>query len=126
MTKITIPFIREEGLKGITTIAVVQFTLTKKMTSEQAIKALTDCLTKWVKETDEGHKAWMRSTADFNIGDLALYQDTFKATIKHSTLTAKGIIDFEFLYFGELNNTVNFDRVLVNQKELPDDYHLEQ
>lgn len=114
----TIPFIRHEG-GVITTIALVKFTLNKKMTKEQILKALTTLLTEWAKTTKEGKKAWVASVSDFNIGDLASYESAFCLWLTHSKLTLTGIINFEFLENGDMDHE-RFDRVLMNADELED------
>jgi hypothetical protein len=113
-----IPFTRYEDGK-LSTIALVKFTLTKKMTKDQILKALTTLLTQWVKDTDEGKKAWEYSGGDFNIGDLASYEGEFGEWIAHSKLTAKGIINFEYLENGDMD-IESYDRVLMNADELED------
>ena len=114
----TIPFIRTEYGKA-TTIALVKFTLTKKMTKDQILKALTTLLTQWVKDTKEGKKAWENTGGDFNVGDLASYEGEFCGWLVHSKLTAKGIINFEFLENGDMDIEI-YDRVLMNADELED------
>lgn len=114
----TIPFIRTEDGK-VTTVALVKFTLAKKMTKDQILIALTALLTQWAKETVEGKKAWEYTGGDFNIGDLASYEGDFCKWLLHAKLTAKGIINFEFLENGDMD-TESYDRVLMNTKELED------
>jgi hypothetical protein len=123
-TTVVIPFIRREGL-DITTIAILSVILTRKVSVTTIIKTLTDLLTKWVKDTPEGRTAWQDSCADFNIGDYALCEEQFLSWVPHAKLAAKGIQDIKLLSCGDNQEVINFDKILVNQKDLPDGWDKE-
>jgi len=115
-----IPFIREEGLMDL--IKVITY---KKMTSASIIQAFKKCLTWWVKNTEEGHKAWQDSCGDFNVGDLAMWEDIVNTSMPHSKLTANGIVDWKIIECGDPSDIISFDKILVNYKDLPDDWDKE-
>ena len=122
---VVIPFIREEGMKGITTIALMSFKLNKKMTKNQIIKALTSLITRWIKNTEHGHKAWKETCGDFNVGDLAMYYDTFLQDTPHALLTRLGIHDMQMIDCGDDVGYESFDKILVDTNNLPNDWHME-
>lgn len=123
ITKI-VPFLRQEKGK-VSTIALLRLTLTKELNNDQIENALTTLVTKWVKDTKEGRKAWQDSGADLNIGDLAMNDTAFLEWVPHAQLTKYGIQDLEFLEVGDTEGSIEYDKILVNQEDLPDDWHME-
>jgi len=101
-------FVRTEGMRGLTTLAVVQVECVRDLPTSDALSALEDSITEWVKATQEGHSLWLASCQDLNIGDLA----------SHGTdglgpyLRKNGILDIAFLYLGGMDVVIPFDRVL--------------
>lgn len=62
----------EEATFGVVTAEVGK----KKLLVEgYFLEALRKAITRWVRNTEEGAKAWMASSEDFNLGDLSC-QDT--------------------------------------------------
>ena len=121
MPNYIIPFIRDEGRRGITTTARLSITTLKRMSVPAILQAPTKCLTHWVKNTDEGHKAWQQSCGDFNIGDFAMYESTINQTIMHSTMKRYGLMNWTILDSGDLE-PVPYDTILVDRSKLPDDW----
>jgi hypothetical protein len=122
-----IPFVREEDGKS-TTYAILKVVLKPKdatLSNKAIVGYLTVLITMWIAETKEGRKAWQQSCGDFNIGDLAQVEQEFKSWVPHSQLTAVGIQDFEILGIEDGDNPIYFDKVLVNQNNLPEDWDKE-
>lgn len=40
---------------------------------DHVLPAVKQAVTKWIKQTDTGGRAWVEASEDFNIGDLAMY-----------------------------------------------------
>ena len=58
------------------TVAIVQANVSDEMYEEKSFfNALKKALTTWRVRTDRGGQAWIRSSEDFNVGDLCEYQD---------------------------------------------------
>lgn len=59
-----------------TTFALVSAKVSDKKLLEEGpfLKALRKGITKWVRGTAEGKKAWNESCQDFNVGDLCQYE----------------------------------------------------
>ena len=59
------------------TVAVVSASITRKGAQlgiadiDRFLKMLMGAVTRWAAETEEGRDAWVRSSRDFNIGDLS-------------------------------------------------------
>ena len=112
-----IPFIRN-GSRGIETIAIVRCKVDpahKKISD--TLNALKEVVTSWIKGFDEGKEAWEYSGRDFNIGDLAQYNNSFLKTEK-DLLTYHGIHDFEIVCIVDHTETIPFDTILANTEEL--------
>jgi len=133
---VILPFIREEGLKGVTTIAMARLEFHKETSSQQAAKALTKAVSQWVSESEDGRTCWKESCGDLNIGDLALNEKQFDAYLrgfKGSSKKALSLKGFEvvcspfhlltsdfikihtcLLFCGEADDgAVPFDRILA-------------
>lgn len=109
MKTVTLPFIRQEGIR-ITTLAIVQFGLGDKDVEleTEPVEALYNAVTAWVDETEDGRACWKESCGDLNIGDLAQYDESFAKYAE-----AKGHLkNFSILYFGDCSDMVPFDKVL--------------
>jgi hypothetical protein len=122
-----IPFVREEDGKN-TTYAVLKVRLAPKasqLSNKTIVEHLAALLTLWIAKTKEGRKAWQQSCGDFNIGDLAQVEEEFKSWILHIKLTAVGIQDFEIIGIEDNDQPINFDKVLANKSNLPDDWEKE-
>ena len=80
-----------------------------------ALKQLKEAVTEWVTTTDVGKKAWIYSSEDLNIGDLAGYLD-------HTGLKpilAKHNIKLEILSEILDGAALPYDTVLAEPKEEP-------
>jgi hypothetical protein len=110
--KTIIPFIRQE-VDGVKTIAIVEFTTSQKQSQRSLIRSLTEIITYWTKETDEGKKVLANNNGDFNIGDYALYEVQIHDRTPHSVYTQHSIQDIKILYNGEVTGSELYDRVLV-------------
>jgi hypothetical protein len=116
-TKMIVPFIRQE-VDGIKTIALLQFTVTRKLSQKALLNAFIRLITKWVKETVEGRKALDYTNGDFNVGDYALHEATIHDYLPHAALKREGIVDIEILYNGETDGAELYDKVLIDQSRL--------
>lgn len=114
MKEKVIPFIRQEGTRT-TTIALVSCR-TSLETPNQILNALTDVITQWTRETDDGIECWSQSCMDLNIGDLSMYEESFKGTHGKALMDA-GIHDFKILWLGDSTESVPFDRVLAEEED---------
>ena len=71
MKKIRVCFLRLDGAL-VATLRVIEIT-TAANTKGEAMQRLTQAIQQWIRDTEEGRKAWAESSEDFNIGDLAGY-----------------------------------------------------
>jgi len=115
-----IPFIREEGSRGVTTIAIVRCRAASDTTSASIVEALQDVITQWCQESDDGIFCWSYSCGDLNIGDLSQYDKSFVGT-HGKALMDKGIHDFEILWLGDVSESIPFDRVLAHSAVLEEE-----
>jgi hypothetical protein len=112
-----IPFVRE-GSRGVETIAIVKCKVhPAQIKVSTTIEALKEVITSWIKGFDEGKREWERSGEDFNIGDLALCDQTFLEREK-DRLAHYGIHDFEIVCVVDHSECIPYDTVLVNTEEL--------
>jgi hypothetical protein len=116
-TKMVVPFIRQE-VEGVSTIALLQFTVTRKLSQKALMNAYTRLITRWIKDTVEGRKALEYSNGNFNVGDYALYEHTIHGHLPHAALKREGIVDIEILYNGETDGAELYDKVLVDTTRL--------
>lgn len=108
-----IPFIRNE-IKN-STVIIIEITAKK---DDDLIRELEFLITRWVIETDEGHEAWIDSSGDFNIGDLALVEDQFNKWLRGLTET-RNISKIKILCSVDSDEAIEFDYVLVRRRLLP-------
>jgi hypothetical protein len=79
--RICVLLVRNEGLKGVRTVAVVSADETSKVghvTHDNSIslqEAIIRGVDHWIKTTEQGKLARMYACDDFNIGDLASYTE---------------------------------------------------
>jgi len=118
MKDVYLPFIRQEGI-DITTISIMKFKVMDDMDEKSVLKKFIDVVTQWVSSTEEGKEAWEYSSEDFNVGDLASYEDEIKEAMSKE-LMANGIHDFEILWGGDSTEIVSFDTILVDSSKLKD------
>lgn len=116
MKTVYVPLIRQEGVE-ITTVSIIKFVVTDKTNESKVINKLTNVITQWVNNTEEGKKAWDDSSEDFNVGDLSSYEDIIKKTMSKE-LMKTGIYDFEIVMQGDSKEVINFDTILVDSSKL--------
>jgi len=121
----TLLFIREEGLKGVTTSALLKVQHVKKMSPDKILETLKKALTDWVKNARKGREAWQESCGDFNIGDLALNDRTAEKWC-HETGTLKkyGLLGFSVTSCND-SDPIPFDTILIDRNSLPEDWDKE-
>ena len=73
MKKIRVCFLRLDGAL-VDTLRVIEIT-TAANTKGEAMQRLTQAIQQWIRDTEEGRKAWAESSEDFNVGDFAGYLD---------------------------------------------------
>lgn len=86
----------------------------------QLIDALRAGITKWMKETKDGKKAYEYTGGDFNIGDLmATYADDngFDESLE-PYMKAGGIHGIKTIFELTVLNRVSYDKVLCNADEV--------
>jgi len=71
-------FTRRDGLKLTTLATLTLGTFRKNLDRYALLKIFRGVLSKWLRETPEGQRAWKDSCHTFNIGDYALLEDTIK------------------------------------------------
>lgn len=113
-----IPFIRQNGWRGIDQLLVVCFTHAETLRSAaEVLSAFKNGITEWIKTTKEGREVWDDSSDDLNIGDMAGYEyDRDLRTI----LQKHGILSWEIVFELTESNQVSYDEVLANADELED------
>lgn len=115
-----IPFTRE-GSRGIETIAIVSCKVDPVQKDvSTTVSALREVVTSWIKGTDEGKQAWEYSGGDLNIGDLALYDETFLENQK-DLLAHHGIHDFKIVCVVDHTECIPYDTILAHSGELEDE-----
>lgn len=103
-------FTRQEGLRGVTTVAVVQAEVMASMSDEDCLGALKRAVTEWILQDPYGQDLWMRTSKDLNIGDLSSIETDWLMPY----LRRHGIVDLHILYCGGVRNRgFDFDTVLA-------------
>lgn len=71
---IQIPFVRQEGFKGVTAMATLSFHFDGgPLDHGEAMARVRRAVTAWVSSTEDGAASWWASCEDFNVGDLSLH-----------------------------------------------------
>lgn len=104
--------VREDKSADAIVIAKTQ----KKMSDLDFFTAVRRSITKWVKETEEGKRAFAYSSEDFNIGDLSSYTCSEEL---QSRLKTEGInkLDITINFVNEANVIWVYDTHLVDIEE---------
>ncbi len=113
MKKIRVCFIRLDG-SLVDALRVVEIS-TVANTKSEAMQRLTRAIEHWVRNTDEGRKAWLESSEDFNIGDLAGYLDSRGKAVPtlQQYLEREGIARVKDLFVLTNSEQESYDRVLA-------------
>jgi hypothetical protein len=130
----TMSFVVFRNSREERTVAVVTAQVTPPLRlrgSAGFLKALKSALTAWVRETDEGRRAWKNSSEDFNVGDLSTFMVWRTNTKKGEpwyemprTLTPYlkdvGILQLQVETYCDTDVAANwdYDTVLVNAEEV--------
>lgn len=100
------------------TFAVLTCETEREMNDTQALEAFRKGITKWMRETLEGGRAWKESCEDFNIGDLSSYVGEYADNkYLHLYLEAEGIHHVEIEIHSvcqEASRAWTYDTVLRN------------
>ena len=109
-----IPFIKKTS-GSVEKIALVKFTLNKEMRQSQIIHEFKKLVTDWCVRSNTGKKALseVRVTDDFNIGDFYMNIAEFAKWTNHSGMTRVGIVDIDFIFIGDVEDSEFFDQNLV-------------
>lgn len=103
--------IRQEAFK-VGPVIVVTAVVKPFITSDtELVEELKIGVTKWIRRTKEGRKAWELSSSDINIGDLSSYD--LKPILKY----CPNIISLDWEQVDQADNWV-YDTVLANQDEI--------
>jgi hypothetical protein len=102
---------REENL-----IAVVKFD--SRGDDKEGMEMLIKGITEWVKNTEDGQKAWVYSASDFNVGDLGSY--LYKGSTIFPFLQDAGVffLDLDIIGTGDYASDYVYDTVLVDELQL--------
>ncbi len=113
MKKIPVCFIRLDGAL-VDALRVVEIT-TAANTKGEAMQRLTRALEQWVRNTEEGRKAWLESSEDFNIGDLAGYLNSCGKAVPslQKYLEHEGIVRVKNLFVLTNSEQESYDRILA-------------
>jgi len=104
-------FVRQEGLE-VTNLAILEMYWEPGTTTTQTgFAKLQELVSDWVARTKAGKAAWEYSGGDLNIGDLAMYDSTFKKFALRRGITVR------FIYVGGTEDTVSYDTVLAEEPE---------
>jgi hypothetical protein len=96
MTHSNLLFTRDEG-DCRTTLAVVSMLTRKPVgTVEEKVAAIKEAVTRWVKATKDGNECWDQSCKDLNIGDLTLYDQSFRTWLKRPRQADLTLADIKF------------------------------
>ena len=113
MKKIRVCFIRLDGAL-VDALRVIEIT-TAANTKGEAMQRLTQAIEQWIRDTEEGRKAWAESSEDFNIGDLAGYLDGCGRAIPslQHYLELEGIVRIKDLFVLTDSEQESYDRILA-------------
>lgn len=108
-------FTRDEG-DCQTTVAVVSI-LTRKPVStvEEKVAAVKEAVTRWVKKTKDGDECWDESCEDLNIGDLSMYDRSFRKWLKRPRQADLTLADISFDVVEGCVSTTYYDRQLATE-----------
>lgn len=112
MKKIRVCFLRLDGAL-VDTLRVIEIT-TAANTKGEAMQRLTQAIQQWIRDTEEGRKAWAESSEDFNIGDLAGYLDGCGRAVPslQHYLELEGIVRIKELFVLTDSEQESYDRIL--------------
>ena len=112
MKKIRVCFLRLDGAL-VDTLRVIEIT-TAANTKGEAMQRLTQAIQQWIRDTEEGRKAWAESSEDFNIGDLAGYLDGCGRAVPslQHYLELEGIVRIKDLFVLTDSEQESYDRIL--------------
>ncbi|MEI8042075.1 MAG: hypothetical protein WCL11_11750 [Verrucomicrobiota bacterium] len=113
MKKIRVCFLRLDGAL-VDTLRVIEIT-TAANTKGEAMQRLTQAIQQWIRDTEEGRKAWAESSEDFNIGDLAGYLEGRGRAIPslQHYLELEGIVRIKDLFVLTDSEQESYDRILA-------------
>ena len=113
MKKIRVCFLRLDGAL-VDTLRVIEIT-TAANTMGEAMQRLTQAIQQWIRDTEEGRKAWAESSEDFNIGDLAGYLDGCGRAVPslQHYLELEGIVHIKDLFVLTDSEQESYDRILA-------------
>jgi hypothetical protein len=113
MKKIRVCFLRLDGAL-VDTLRVIEIT-TAANTKGEAMQRLTQAIQQWIRDTEEGRKAWAESSEDFNIGDLAGYLDGCGRAVPslQHYLELEGIVRIKGLFVLTDSEQESYDRILA-------------
>ena len=108
-------FTRDEG-DAQTTFAVVSI-LTRKPVStvEEKVAAIKEAVRRWVKRTKDGDECWDQSCEDLNVGDLSLYDTSFRKWLKRPRQADLNLADISFDVVESSVSTTYYDRQLATE-----------
>lgn len=98
-------------------LRIIEITTIAK-TQEDALQRLSRAVSQWVQTTEAGRHAWIESSEDFNVGDLAEYlSQTGQATPSLQRFFMKeGITRVKDVFVLTDAGREHYDRVLANVK----------
>ena len=113
MKKIRVCFIRLDGAL-VDALRVIEI-ITAANTKGEAMQRLTQAIQQWIRDTEEGRKAWAESSEDFNIGDLAGYLEGCGRAIPslQHCLELEGIVRIKDLFVLTDSEQESYDRILA-------------
>jgi len=113
MKKIRVCFIRHDGAL-VDALRVVELT-TEANTKDEVMQRLTRAIEQWIGNTQEGRKAWLESSEDFNIGDLAGYLNGRGKAVPslQRYLDQEGIARIRDLFALTNSEQESYDRILA-------------
>jgi hypothetical protein len=113
MKKIRVCFIRHDGAL-VDALRVVELT-TVANTKDEVMQRLTRAIEQWIGNTQEGRKAWLESSEDFNIGDLAGYLNGRGKAVAslQRYLDQEGIARIKDLFVLTNSEQESYDRILA-------------
>lgn len=107
---------REEGM--ITTLGILEIASTNP-DEGGAWDAMIDAITEWVNTTEAGRRAWIGSSKDLNIGDLASF-DAFQDKDLSRLMAERGLTFKSLMIADSQDDCADYDEVLINYETLKD------
>lgn len=108
----TIPFLRVDPIRRDLSVVVIDVHIGKTHgASADALLSLRRAVTKWVRSSWSGARAYEESASDFNVGDLVSHLEDPSLV---ASLRTYGIDQITVRYLGDFKPYIDFDLPFVD------------